>query len=138
MSPGEIKFREIEQTLGAAVREAQARPQTLGVQIDDRSLRQHQRGEYLSWAYEFTRSWALELETARVRVSLSYGEPVNAWDSAEVRMWRCAEQFRPGQLSRIREISESTLPVQSLAGSKLGEVVVLEMGKGAHVLCQAL
>jgi hypothetical protein len=138
MTSGEIKFREIEQALDAAVRKAEARLQALGVHVEDRSLRQHQHGEYLSWRYQFTRAWELELETAQVRLSLSCGEPVNASDPAELRVWRCAEQFRPGQPSRIREVSESALPVQALAGSKLGELVILEMGKGAHVLCQAL
>jgi hypothetical protein len=138
MSPGESKFREIEQGLDRAVRKSEAQILALGVTAQDRSLRQHQRGEYLSWCFEFTKSWELDLETARVRVSLSYQEPVDASDDAEVRVWRCAEQFRPGQLSRIRQVAERALPVHAFTGSKLGEIVVLEMRGGAHVLDQAL
>jgi hypothetical protein len=138
MSPSEFKFREAEKALDAAVRDVGARLEAIGARIQDRSLRQHQRGEYLSLTYEFTKVWELEVETARVRVSLSFGEPVDVADAAEVRVWRCAEQFRPGQLSRVREISESVLSLQALSDSRLGDLVVLEMEKGAHVLCQAL
>jgi hypothetical protein len=138
MSPGELKFREIEQALDGAVRESEARLLAFGVTTQDRSLRQHQRGEYLSWCFEFTKSWELDLETARVRLSISCQEPVDASDDAELRVWRCSEQFRPGQLSRIREVTERAFPVHAFAGCKLGEIVVPEMREGAHVLGQAL
>jgi len=138
MSLGESKFREIESALDHAVRESEAEMRRLGVTVDDRSLRQHQRGEYLSWHLEFTKSWELDLETARVRVSLSYQEPVDASEPAELRVWRCAEQFQPGQTSRVRQVAERVLPVEALAGSNLGEAVALEIRGGAHDLGRAL
>ena len=138
MSAGEVKFREAEKALDAAVRDAGAHLAAVGVGVQDRSLRQHQRGEYLSWIYEFTRVWELDVETAQVRVSLSFGEPVYATDAIEVRVWRCAEQFRPGQVSRIREVSETVVQLQALSDSRLGDLVVQEIEKGAHVLRQAL
>jgi hypothetical protein len=138
MSPGESKFRQIAAALDCAARDLEAEMRVLGVTVQDRSLRQHERGEYLTWHLELTKCWDLDLETAQVRVRLLYLEPVDASDPPEIHVWRCAERFRPGQLSSVREVAERALPVEALAGSKLGDLAASEMREGAHVLGQAV
>jgi hypothetical protein len=139
MSSTESNFREIERQLDLAVADAIGCLGELGIRVMDKSLRKYQgRVDYLLWQYDFEKDWELDLETARVRVSVSFGEPVDRADAAQVRVWSCAEQFRPGQVSHVRETFETIIPVEAVIESQLADVVVASVRKGGHVLGRTL
>lgn len=134
----ESKFREIEQLLDSALADAVGRLESLGIRVTDKSQRKYQgRVDHLLWEYDFEKNWELELETARVRVSVSFGEPVDPAEVALGRIWTCAEQFRSGQVSHVREASETTIPIEASA-PHLADVVTAAVKKGGHVLGRSL
>jgi hypothetical protein len=136
MTPGESKFREFEIILHPCVRDAGAQLQAFDIQVKDLSVRHHQRGEYLRWDYEFTRSWELELETAQVRLNLFFLEPVTEIDPVKVQKWCCAEQFRPGQISRIREVIQGDVLMPAVTSSELGDFIIREVRNAARIVGQ--
>ena len=129
-------FTEIATMLDTAVSQSEQDILAAAIQAQNKSLLHGGRGEYPYWSFEFTKVWELDLETAQVRVLLSHHDASGYANPATVKAWCCAEQFRQGQASRIREIDEHSIPAGELAGPRLGNFVINTMRRAAAQLKQ--
>jgi hypothetical protein len=134
MDANEGQFRQWEHRFDCALSAAQAQLRAVDIRLEDHSVRRRERGEYLRWDHEFTRSRELEIETAQVRLRMSFLEPIEESSVNMVRMWCCAEQFRPGQISRIRQIIDRGVPESALATFNLGDFVIQEVRNAARLI----
>ncbi len=76
MTYAEAEFSRAERILDDLVKKAENSLVRTGIQIEDQSARTyHYKNDHLLWSYWFSREWPVDVETARVTVRLSYGEP---------------------------------------------------------------
>ena len=54
--------------------------------------------------------------------------------STEVQMWRCAEQFRPGQISYIRQVQERKNLIPNVTSWDVGGLILQEIEDGVRFL----
>lgn len=130
MDEAEKRFREAEHQLDELMRRDEAVIAACGITIFDESARAyHYKNEYLSWSYRFEARRARGSEVEKVWVLVSLDEH----DPASLRVWRQAEIFQIGQLSRWRGTTEETLPLGEVARCGLASIVLeaIHMGKAA-------
>ena len=139
MASTEIKFREVETQLDAALQAATHVLRNFDVSVQDISVRSYTYKEaYLSWSYLFERVWELELETARAQIRLSFSEPIEVASPAQISVWQRSEKFRSGQESSQSEKSEATMSLSALLNEGIDALVVKRIRAGAQTLGQAL
>jgi hypothetical protein len=85
MSPAEARFREVEAILDSKLEEYRKDKASPGILFQDQSARTyHYKNQFLSWSWRFIRDTPLDGETARVSVSIYYGEPFNGKDEVDI------------------------------------------------------
>ena len=134
MPSAQDKFREWEQFLDTVSEQAIHNLQEYGITFEDNSQRKYQgKVDYL-WIKVFVKRWELPLETALVRIQFSYGEPVEPSSIPNVKVRTCAEKYRQGQVSSVREIIEETIDIQTLAGPVFARTVIDKIREGEKIL----
>ena len=131
----EKRFREAERRLDELLRGGGAAIAARGVAITDSSVRTHTyKSEYLCWNhwFETRRARGSEVEKVTVWVSLHEG------DEGVVRVWRCAEIFQVGSLSRWRSTAERLLPLEEVARRGLAGVVLEWVSAGEAAAAAAV
>ena len=117
----EKRFREAEGRLDELLRRDEAAIAARGVAVTDWCVREYgYHREYLRWGYLFEtrRPRGSEIEKVMVEVSLDEGDP------SAVRVWRCAEIFQVGSLSRWRSTAERLLPLEDMVRRGLADIVL--------------
>src|SRR5688572_13000499 len=105
----EKRFREAERRLDELLRGDEAALAARGVAVADWSVRAYNyKSEYLCWSYRFETRRARGSEVEKVSVGVSFHEG----DEGAVRVWRCAEIFQVGSLSRWKSTTERLLPLE--------------------------
>jgi hypothetical protein len=132
----EAIFREVETELNSLLSSARPELESSGVEIKAQTPDPR---DYLSWDVWFTKSWSGPVghELAQVTVLLSCMEPVPGKEDVEVRLWAAAEIFQIGQLSRIRETSDTKISREHLRSSGVGNIVLEKIGWGHNLLMSA-
>ena len=121
MNEAEKRFREAERQLDELLRRDEAVIAARGITITDRSARAyHYKNEYLSWVYSFETRRARGSEVEKVWVWVSLYEH----DVGVVRVWRRAEIFQLGQLSRWQSTTEQLLALEKAVRDGLSSIVL--------------
>jgi hypothetical protein len=139
MSPTELRFRVIEKELDQLL--VKSRPTFAGnsIAVADESVRSyHYKESYLLWRTRLEKTWELPLQTARVQVRFSCGEPMNANDKSEITISVRAEKFRQGQQSSVDEKTEHTVSFEEVSRWGLDALALKYFKQGADVVGQAL
>lgn len=120
LKEAEKRFREAERQLDELLRRDEAVITDRGITISDWSGRTYFRNDHLSWSqrFEIKRPRGSEIEKVWIRVSL-YEHDVGV-----VEVWRSAEIFQIGQLSRWQSTIEELLPLAEMARRGLASFVV--------------
>ncbi len=139
MDPKEAQFRTVEAQLDHAVSSAVAALRARGIDVADGSWRSyHYKVSHLRWAYAFSRTWELELETADVSVEFSYMELVVSGEPDEVFITAHAEKYRPGKESSISQRSTRSLEFRELIQRGIAVVALAELTQVAKAVGQEL
>jgi hypothetical protein len=129
MDESEKRFRDAERQLDELLRRDEAVIAARDITISDESSRAYYRNDYLSWNYRFEirRVRGSEIEKVWVLVSLYEHDP------ASLRVWRRAEIFQIGQVSRWQDTTEEMLPLEEVARGGLSGIVLeaISAGKAA-------
>src|SRR5579862_2425170 len=111
--PQEASFREAAAELDTLLAAASDGLVREGLSVVDESARTyHYKNQYLSWCVRLSTEWPIGYERAKITVSLTCNEPVEASDPPKVTARTVAEIFQIGQPSRVREVRESDVPWQ--------------------------
>ena len=126
MDEAEKRFREAERQLDELLRRDGAVIAARGITITDESSRAYYKNDCLSWSYRFEtrRVRGSEVEKVWVLVSLYEHEP------ASLRVWRRAEIFQIGQVSRWQSTTEEMLPLEEVARGGLSSIVLEAISAG--------
>jgi hypothetical protein len=120
-SEAENKFREAERQLDLLFREAEPVIAARGISVADDSARSyHYKNEYLSWRYRFETRQPRGSEIAKVWVVVSLDE----CNLTVLKVWRRAEIFQPGQLSRWESTTEEQVPLDTAMQGGLSSIIV--------------
>jgi hypothetical protein len=135
MNPIETAFRRIETLLDELLEHAGEQLRCAGLQIEDHSARTyHYKNDHLFWSHSFLKDWLVDIEKARVTVSLDYSEPVRPQDPPSIRLtWR-AELFWQGQVSSIDKRGEALLTLNDLKRDGIAVVIADAVAKAAVCL----
>lgn len=129
-SGNEVAFREIEQQLDQLVHVARPELTAGGIAVADESVRQYHREPLLSWQFRFETRQECGSEIAKVWLTLTLTE-----DRLNVcRLWRRAELFQIGQLSRWQNTHQCEFPVKRLREAGLASVVLSSIREGETLL----
>lgn len=139
MDAVESQFRGVESELDAAIQSARPLLESLGVSIEDRSVRSyHYKADHLAWFQVLERRWELDRDTVLVQIFLTHMEPVAAGDPAQVKLATRVQRFRPGQESSIDKRAETTFRLADLLAAGLGPVIAAKLRDAAANAGQAL
>lgn len=117
LEPAEAIFRQVERTLDDLVAAAREPLRSHGVQISELGGNDYAcKGDYLGWSCRFETDWIVKIETARVTIHLSYGEPIpEEFDlPPQIELFWIAELFQLGCLSRLERRAKLLLPLRQL------------------------
>jgi hypothetical protein len=116
----EKQFREAERQLDELVRKDEAAIAARGIGVADESARSyHYKNESLSWRYRFETRQPRGSEIAKVWVVVSLDE----WNVAALKVWRRAEIFQLGQLSRWESTTEEQVPLDTALQAGLSPII---------------
>jgi hypothetical protein len=127
MTEDKQRFREAERVLDQLVRSDQPQIAAANVIVVDESAREyHYKNQSLSWRYRFEarRTRGSEVEKVWVLGSLTEDEP------ATLILWRRAELFQPGQLSRWESTTEQRLSLEQVSPLGLASIVLAAIHAG--------
>jgi len=126
MSESEKRFRDAERRLDELLRGDEAVIAARGITISDESARAYYKNDYLSWSYRFEtrRVRGSEVEKVWVLVSLYEGDP------ASLKVWRRAEIFQIGQVSRWQSTTEEKLLLGEVGRGELSNIVLEAISAG--------
>jgi hypothetical protein len=123
-SPAEQAFRKVERQLDELIVAAMPELGAMGLAYTDRSIRTyHYKESYLHWEAAFERRWQSDLFTQQVQIILSYGEPVKPSDPAAVGIFRRAESFMQGQISRVDSRYEESVSLDAMRAKGIAGLV---------------
>jgi hypothetical protein len=129
INKAEKPFREAERQLDELLRRDEAALAAQHITITDESARvYHYKIDYLSWRqrFEIRRPRGSEIEKVWVLVSL------DEHDVSMLRVWRRAEIFQIGQLSRWQSTTEELLPLAEIMRRGLASIVLEAIHAGEH------
>ena len=134
INEAEKRFREVERQLDELLRSDEAVITARGIIISDWSGRTYFRNDYLSWCqrFETRRPRGSEIEKVWVRVSL------DEHDVSTLSVWRGAEIFQIGQLSRWQSTTEELLPLAEMARRGLANIVLEAIHAGEREVADAI
>jgi len=133
MNEAEKRFRDAERRLDELLRRDEAVIAARGIAISDVSARAYYHNDPLSWSYQFETRRARGSEVEKVWVLVSLYEH----DPASLRVWRRAEIFQIGQVSRWKETTEETLPLEEAARVGLSSIVLGAIRSGEEAAAAA-
>lgn len=126
----EKRFREVESQLDMLLHRDEAIIAARGIVITDWSARTyHYKNDYLSWCFRFDTKRARGSEIEKVWVLVSLDEA----DVTALRVWRRAEIFQIGQLSRWQSTTEELLSLETAIRDGLSSIIfeAIRSGKAA-------
>ena len=134
MNEAEKRFREAERRLDVLLRRDGPAIAARGITVSDQSARAYYKNDCLSWNYQFEtrRVRGSEVEKVWVLVSLYEHDP------ASLRLWRRAEIFQIGQVSRWESTTEEVLPLEVVAGAGLSSIVLEAISAGEAAVAAAV
>jgi hypothetical protein len=134
MNEAEERFREAERQLDELLRSDEAVLAAQRITMADESARAyHYKNECLSWCYRFETRRARGSEVEKVWVLVSLYE----FDTGALKVWRRAEIFQIGQLSRWQNTTEELLPLAEAAQRGLSSIVIEAIRAGESLLANA-
>jgi hypothetical protein len=121
MNEAEKRFHEAERQLDELLRRDEAMIAARGIAITDRSVRAYNyKSDCLVWDYTFEVRRARGSEVEKVWVWVTLYEH----DAEVVRVWRSAEIFQIGKLSRWQSTSERLLALDKVVRDGLSSIVI--------------
>jgi hypothetical protein len=133
MDEAEKRFRDAERQLDELLRRDEAVIAARGIIIADESSRAYSKNDHLSWSYRFETRRARGSEVEKVWVLVSLFEH----DPASLRVWRRAEIFQVGQVSRWQSTTEEVLPLGEVARGGLSDIVLEAISAGESAAAAA-
>jgi hypothetical protein len=120
INEAEKRFREAERQLDELLHRDEAIIAARGISIAGESERvYHYKNEYLSWRYRFETRRARGSEIEKVWVLVSLDE----FNVVALKVWRRAEIFQVGQLSRWQSTTEELLPLENALRDGLSSII---------------
>lgn len=135
MEHPESIFRRVEGVLDELLKKDDERLRSAGLVIEDHSGRTyHYKNHHLCWSQVFRQEWPVDLERARVTVTLYYGEPAQPGELPMLTVtWR-AELFQRGQESSIDKKVTFTRSLQDVQHEGVAPVIDTAIAQGAACL----
>lgn len=128
-------FRRVEGVLDELLKKDDERLRSAGLVIEDHSGRTyHYKNDHLSWSQVIRKEWRVDLQRARVTVTLYYGEPAQPDELPTLTVtWR-AELFQQGQESSIDKRGTFARSLQDVQQEGVAPVIDTAIAQGAACL----